>query len=184
MAKATAHWEVANYREAYGLFACWGILFNHESPLRPERFVTQKIVSAACRIAAGEKEILQLGNIEVARDWGWAPDYVDAMWRMLQQPEPEDYVIATGHAYKLEEFVAQVFSAAGLDWQEHVVIDQSLFRPSEIAVSQGNPMKAWRQLVWKAQYEMPEMAKMMVETKMEANEDGSKRSTTVLYIES
>jgi GDPmannose 4,6-dehydratase len=168
VAKATAHWEVANYREAYGLYACSGILFNHESPLRPQRFVTQKIVSAACRIAAGDTAMLRLGNIEVARDWGWAPDYVEAMWRMLQQPEPEDYVIATGRAYKLEEFVAQVFAAAGLDWQEHVAIDQSLFRPSEIALSQGNPAKALEKLGWQAQYKMPEMAKMMVEAKCQS----------------
>ena len=105
VAKAAAFWEVANYREAYGLFACSGILFNHESPLRPERFVTRKIIAAACRIAAGSREILRLGNLAISRDWGWAPEYVEAMWRMLQQEKPDDYVIATGASYRLEDFV-------------------------------------------------------------------------------
>ena len=115
MAKAAAHFEVANYREAYGLFACSGILFNHESPLRPERFVTRKIVAAACRIAGGSGERLQLGNMRVKRDWGWAPEYVDAMWRMLQQDHPEDFVVATGETQSLEDFVAAAFGAVGLD---------------------------------------------------------------------
>lgn len=165
-AKAAAFWEVANYREAYGLYACSGILFNHESPLRPERFVTQKIVSAACRIAAGNKEMLRLGNIEIARDWGWAPDYVEAMWKMLQQSQPDDYVIATGQAYTLQSFVEKVFETVKLDWNEHVIIDESLFRPTEIAKSQGNPLKALENLGWKAQYEMPDMARMMVEVRI------------------
>ncbi|HUL58429.1 MAG TPA: GDP-mannose 4,6-dehydratase, partial [Anaeromyxobacteraceae bacterium] len=111
VAKAAAHFEVANYREAYGLFACSGILFNHESPLRPERFVTRKIVAAACRIAAGSEERLRLGNVRVKRDWGWAPEYVEAMWRMLQQDRPDDYVIATGETRSLEEFAAAAFAA-------------------------------------------------------------------------
>lgn len=168
VAKATAFWEVANYREAYGLFACSGILFNHESPLRPERFVTQKIVTAACRIAAGSRETLQLGNTAIERDWGWAPEYVEAMWRMLQQERPEDYVIATGASYPLESFIEAAFSAAGLDWHDHVIIDQSLFRPSEIARGQGNPTKARQQLGWQAQYQMPAVARMMVEAKRSA----------------
>ena len=162
-AKAAAFWEVANYREAYALFACSGILFNHESPLRPERFVTQKIVSAACRIAAGKKETLRLGNIEIARDWGWAPDYVEAMWRMLQLPQPDDFVIATGSAYTLQSFVEKAFAAVGLDWREHVMIDQSLFRPTEIAKSQGMPVKALAKLGWKAGHEMPDVARKLVE---------------------
>jgi GDPmannose 4,6-dehydratase len=165
VAKATAFWEVANYREAYGLFACSGILFNHESPLRPERFVTQKIIAAACRIAAGSSERLRLGNIDIERDWGWAPEYVEAMWRMLQQANPEDYVIATGHSYPLAAFVQQAFAAVGLDWQAHVDIDQSLFRPSEIAKGQGNPAKALAQLGWQAQFQMPDVAQMMVAAK-------------------
>ncbi len=162
VAKSAAFWEVANYREAYGLFACSGILFNHESPLRPERFVTKKIVSAACRIAAGSKEKLSLGNISVYRDWGWAPEYVEAMWRMLQQQNPDDYVIATGESHSLEEFVAAAFDAVGLDWRSHVVSDPSLYRPSEIAVGRGNPAKAQERLGWKAQYKMHDVVRMMV----------------------
>src|SRR5450759_39499 len=109
VAKSAAHWEVANYREAYNLFACTGILFNHESPLRPARFVTKKIVNAACRIAGGSREQLQLGNIAIRRDWGWAPEYVEAMWLMVQQESPDDFVIATGESHSLEEFVAAAF---------------------------------------------------------------------------
>ncbi|MBD2260779.1 GDP-mannose 4,6-dehydratase [Pseudanabaena sp. FACHB-2040] len=168
VAKAAAFWEVANYREAYGLFACSGILYNHESPLRPERFVTQKIVTTACRIAAGSKETLRLGNIDIERDWGWAPEYVEAMWRMLQQAVADDYVIATGASYKLKTFIEEAFAAVGLNWQEHIMIDQSLFRPSEIARGQGNPAKAQQQLGWQAQFQMPDVARMMVEVKRAA----------------
>jgi GDPmannose 4,6-dehydratase len=166
VAKATAFWEVANYREAYGLFACSGILFNHESPLRPERFVTQKIIATACRIAAGSQEKLLLGNIEIERDWGWAPDYVEAMYRMLQQTDPEDYVIATGQSSKLADFVAQVFATLGLDWQQHVAIDESLFRPTEILSNRGNPAKAAEKMGWKANYCMSDVARMMVEAQL------------------
>src|ERR1700731_3759617 len=118
VAKSAAFWQVSNYREAYNIFACSGILFNHESPLRPERFVTQKIVRSACRIAQGDQEKLQLGNIEIQRDWGWAPEYVEAMYLMLQQESPEDFVIATGQTRKLQDFVATAFDAVGLDWGE------------------------------------------------------------------
>jgi GDPmannose 4,6-dehydratase len=166
VAKATAFWEVANYREAYNLFACSGILFNHESPLRAERFVTQKIVSVVCRIAAGSSEKLHLGNISVQRDWGWAPEYVEAMYLMLQQEEPDDYVIATGVAYPLEEFVRSAFVCVGLDWQEHLVTDASLYRPTEIAVGRGNPAKAKQKLGWEAKYKMPDVVRMMVEARM------------------
>jgi GDPmannose 4,6-dehydratase len=166
VAKATAFWEVANYREAYNLFACSGILFNHESPLRPERFVTQKIVSVVCRIAAGSSEKLHLGNISVQRDWGWAPEYVEAMYLMLQQDEPDDYVIATGASCALEEFVQTAFVSAGLDWQEHLVTDASLYRPTEIAVGRGNPGKAKQKLGWEAKYKMPDVVRMMVEARM------------------
>ncbi|NJK36356.1 MAG: GDP-mannose 4,6-dehydratase [Oscillatoriales cyanobacterium RM2_1_1] len=161
VAKATAFWEVANYREAYGLFACSGILFNHESPLRPERFVTQKIVGAACRIAAGSPEKLYLGNISVQRDWGWAPEYVEAMYLMLQHQEPDDYVIATGETYALGDFVAIAFDCVGLNWQEHVEIDQSLLRPTDIAFGRANPGKAKSKLGWEAQYKMPQVVRMM-----------------------
>ncbi len=162
VAKAAAHWTVANYREAYSLFACTGILFNHESPLRPNRFVTRKIISAASRIAGGSTERLQLGNISIARDWGWAPEYVEAMWSMLQQEAPEDYVIATGQTNTLEEFVAKTFQTLGLDWREHVSSDPSLLRPSEIMISRGNPAKAYRQLGWQAGCRMEEVIKRMI----------------------
>ncbi len=163
VAKATAFWEVANYREAYSLFACTGILFNHESPLRPERFVTQKIVKSVCRIAAGSHEKLQLGNISIARDWGWAPDYVEAMWLMLQQDSADDYVIASGETNTLQDFVAAVFETQGLDWREHVMSDPTLIRPSEIMVSRGDASKAARVLGWCARYRMRDVARMMVE---------------------
>lgn len=151
VAKASAHWLVTNYREAYGLFSCNGILFNHESPLRPVRFVTRKIVSTACRIKAGSGERLRLGRLDVARDWGWAPDYVDAMWRMLQADTPGDYVIATGHSHTLEQFVHEVFLRVELDWREFVDVDPSLFRPSEIAHSAADPAKARADLGWASQ---------------------------------
>ncbi len=166
VAKAAAFWEVANYREAYNLFACTGILFNHESPLRPERFVTRKIVNAACRIASGSSEKLQLGNISIARDWGWAPEYVDAMWRMLQQDEPNDFVIATGETHTLEQFVAATFAVVGLDWSEHVETDPSLLRPSEIMVSRANPHKAKEKLGWQALNKMQDVVKMMIEAEL------------------
>jgi GDPmannose 4,6-dehydratase len=163
VAKATAFWEVANYRESYGLFACSGILFNHESPLRPARFVTRKIVSAAVRIAAGSGEKLHLGNMAICRDWGWAPEYVEAMWLMMQQTAPDDYVVATGETNSLEEFVAEAFRCNGLDWQNHVETDPSLLRPSEIMVGRGNPRKAFDQLGWRAKFKMQDVIKMMVE---------------------
>lgn len=163
VAKATAFWQVANYREAYNLYACSGILFNHESPLRPQRFVTQKIVTAACNIARGSKEKLYLGNISIQRDWGWAPEYVEAMYSMLQQDRPDDYVVATGQSYSLQDLVAQAFNCVGLNWQDHVVIDKSLLRPTDLAVSKANPTKAKQKLNWQAKYKMPDAIRMMVE---------------------
>lgn len=166
VAKASAHWLVANYREAYGLFACNGILFNHESPLRPERFVTQKIVHAARRIAQGSKERLALGRLDIVRDWGWAPEYVDAMWRMMQAEQPDDYIIATGESNSLQSFVEETFSSVSLNWLEHVDLDRTLFRPTDIAWSQGNPEKAAIHLGWRANTRMREMvSKMMQEIK-------------------
>ena len=162
VAKAAAFWEVANYREAYGLYSCSGILFNHESPLRPERFVTQKIVSAACRIAAGSPERLALGNIGIRRDWGWAPEYVEAMWLMLQQSEPDDYVIATGQSNSLQEFVEEVFSSLRLDWTEHVDINPSLMRPTDISSGKANPSRAFEGLKWRATMMMPHVVERMV----------------------
>ncbi len=161
VAKAAAFWEVANYRESYGLFACSGLLFNHESPLRPTRFVTRKIVSAAARIAAGSGEMLTLGNISVSRDWGWAPEYVDAMWRMLQAPEPDDFVIATGISHRLEDFVVAAFAHFDLDWHDHVKLDEALHRPTDLASSVGNAGKAEQALGWRARTVMPELVGLM-----------------------
>jgi GDPmannose 4,6-dehydratase len=161
VAKATAHWAVANYRESYDLFACSGILFNHESPLRPSRFVTRKIVNAAARIAAGDKSRLTLGNISVRRDWGWAPEYVDAMWRVLQQGRPEDFVIASGATFSLQDFVARAFEYFDLDWNEHVDLNAGLHRPADINESRSDPTKAKRLLNWQASRTMPEVVSAM-----------------------
>jgi len=163
VAKATAFWEVTNYRESYDIFACSGILFNHESPLRPERFVTRKIVAAACKIKNGSKEKLCLGNISVQRDWGWAPEYVEAMWLMLQQDQADDYIIATGQTYRLEDFVSEAFRLVGLDWKDHVFIDKSLLRPTDLAVGKANPIKAKEKLGWVAKYKMPDVVNMMID---------------------
>jgi GDPmannose 4,6-dehydratase len=162
VAKATAHWLVANYRSAYGLFACNGILFNHESPLRPPRFVTRKIVQAAVRIAIGNKEKLILGDIGIQRDWGWSPEYVDAMWRMLQTDSPEDFVIATGESNSLEDFVGTAFSQVGLDWRQYVVQDLKLFRPTEIRHSRGHAEKARRMLGWEDNMKMRDVVREMI----------------------
>lgn len=162
-AKAAAHYAVANYREAYGLFAATGILFNHESPLRPSRFVTRKIVSTAVRIANGSKERLQLGNLEVHRDWGWAPEYVEAMWRILQHDRPEDFVIATGRMHSLSEFVDRVFDVLGLDPKQHVDVDNSLLRPLDIARSVGNPQKARHLIGWSAQVGFNELVRRLIQ---------------------
>ena len=165
VAKATAFWEVANYREAYGLYACSGILFNHDSPLRPERFVTQKIVASACRIAAGKQDKLHLGNIDIQRDWGWAEDYVEAMYLMLQQSQPDDYLIATGESYKLAEFIEIAFRQVNLDWQDYVISDKELCRPTDIAISRGTPQKAWEKLGWVAKHKIADIVTMMIEAK-------------------
>jgi GDPmannose 4,6-dehydratase len=163
VAKAAAFWQVANYREAYSLFACSGLLSNHDSPLRPERFVTQKIVSAAFRISRGSTERLSLGNIEITRDWGWAEEYVVAMWLMLQQEFPQDFVIATGASFPLSEFVTEAFGCVGLDWRQHVDHDASLFRPTDIAVSRLDPSKAGVLLNWRAKKQMKEIVTAMSE---------------------
>ncbi len=162
VAKAAAFWQVANYREAYGLKACSGILFNHESPLRPERFVTQKIVRAAVRIAAEGGGRLKLGNLSIERDWGWAPEYVEAMWAMLQIERPEDFVIATGHTVPLESFVAEAFAAVGLDWRDHVETDTALMRPSDLQVSRADPSHAEQMLGWRAELRMADVVRRMV----------------------
>lgn len=163
VAKAAAFWQVANYREAYGIFACTGVLFNHESFLRPDYFVTRKIVTSACRIAQGSSETLSLGNINIERDWGWAPEYVSAMWMMLQQDQPDDYIIATGSSYSLKAFIDAVFSHLELDWQDHVKIDEKFMRPTDIQAIQANPAKAKQVLGWEAKYDTKDVARMMVE---------------------
>jgi len=162
VAKAAAFWQLANYREAYDLYACTGLLFNHESPLRPARFVTQKIVREACRIKSGLQEKMKLGNISVNRDWGWAPEYVEAMWLMMQQDKPKDYIIATGKTYSLEEMVETVFSFLDLDWEKYVEINSDLLRPTDIKTSLGDPTKSEKELGWKAKYSMKEVVEMMV----------------------
>lgn len=150
VAKGCSHNLIDNYREAYSLYACTGILFNHESPLRPARFVTQKVVRSAARIAGGSHESLTLGNLHIHRDWGWAPEYVEAMWLMLQRSEPRDFVIATGRTVPLEYFVEQAFAHFGLNWREHVRVDEGLLRPTDIALSAADPSLAERELGWKA----------------------------------
>jgi GDPmannose 4,6-dehydratase len=162
-AKATAHWTTANYRNAYGIFASSGILFNHESPLRSERFVTKKIVAAAVAIAAGRMNRITLGNLSVSRDWGYAPEYVEAMWRMLQHDTPGDYVIATGESHSVEEFVEAAFRACGLDWREHVDSDAGLLRPNDLAYSRGDASKAKRELGWEAKTRFHELVKLLVD---------------------
>ncbi len=163
VSKASAHWIVANYREAYSLHACTGILFNHESPLRPERFVTQKIVAAACRIAKGEQDTLQLGNTSIKRDWGWAPEYVEAMWLMLQQDDPEDFVIATGETNSLDNFVSAAFNKLGLDWKKYVKSNPSLLRPTDILVGRGDASKAKKKLGWEASVKMDGVVQRMIQ---------------------
>jgi len=168
VAKAAAFWEVANYREAYNLHASSGILFNHESFLRPSRFVTQKIIQSACRIATGIQDKLILGNISIRRDWGWAPEYVEAMWLMLQQDRPDDYVIATGNSYSLEEFISTAFVHVGLNWKDHMEISRALYRPSDISEGNGNPAKAEKHLGWKARYDMKDVVRMMIDAERDS----------------
>jgi GDPmannose 4,6-dehydratase len=166
-AKLFAHWQTMNYREAYRMFACNGILFNHESPRRGEHFVTRKITRAAARIKVGLQSRLVLGNLQARRDWGFAGDYVEAMWLMLQHDEPDDYVIATGETHSVEEFVAEAFSALNLDWREHVDIDPSLFRPAEVDEVCGDASKARRVLGWEPRVTFRELCRMMVDNDLE-----------------
>ena len=167
VAKAAAFWQVANYREGYGLYCASGILFNHESPLRPGRFVVQKSALAARRITAGSKEKLELGDLSIIRDWGWAPEYVDAMWRMLQQPVAEDLVVATGTSCSLQTVVAEIFSQRGLDWEKHVVYNPNLSRPTDIAESRANPARAKKILGWQATVGMPGIVGHMLDGTLE-----------------
>jgi len=154
VAKSSAFWLVANYREAYDLYACTGILFNHESPLRPSRFVTRKIVDSAIRIAAGSDEKLVLGCVDIYRDWGWAPEYVEAMWLMLQQELPDDFVIATGHSSSLKNFVKLAFDFFDLDYRNYLKSSDDFIRPSELLVSRADPQKAHTHLNWHAKIKL------------------------------
>lgn len=162
VAKAAAFWQVDNYREAYSIFACTGILFNHESPLRGDRFVTRKIIKAACDIASGSTELLRLGNVSISRDWGWAPEYVEAMWLMLQTDFPQDFVIATGVTTSLESFTRLAFEACGLDWNDWVTVDEEFMRPTDLLEGHADPSRALQVLGWRAKVGVPEIIERMV----------------------
>jgi GDPmannose 4,6-dehydratase len=166
-AKAYAFYMVKNYREAYGLFACNGILFNHESPRRGETFVTRKITRACARIKLGKQDALYLGNLESKRDWGYAPEYCEAMWLILQQKEPDDYVIATGETHSVQEFVEEAFSYIGLDWKDYVKIDPQYFRPTEVDLLIGDASKAKEKLGWQPKTTFKELVKIMVDSDLE-----------------
>jgi len=163
VAKLYAHWMTVNYRESYGMFACSGILFNHESPLRGVEFVTRKITLAAARIKRGLQKELRLGNLDAKRDWGYAKEYVEGMHAMLQQETPEDFVLATGETHTVEEFVEAAFSAAGLEWRDHVVIDPAFVRPAEVDLLLGDPGKAKRLLGWEPRIKFTDLVALMVE---------------------
>jgi GDPmannose 4,6-dehydratase len=167
--KAASFWAVANYREAYGLFACSGLLFNHESAFRPTRYVTQKIVRGAMDVAAGRARTLELGSLALARDWGWAPEFADAMVRIIEYGTPEDFVVATGETNTLEEFAATAFACFKLDWRDHVVRNDAFLRPSDIAYSSGDPGKAERLLGWKATKKMRDVVQLLVEAEYRRN---------------
>src|SRR5437867_7328818 len=177
-AKVFAYWVTVNYREAYGFHAVNGILFNHESPRRGETFVTRKVTRAAGRIKLGLQQELFLGNLDARRDWGYASDYVEAMWRMLQREEPEDYVIATGEAHTVRELLELAFGRLDLDWRKHVKIDPKYYRPTEVDLLVGDASKARRQLDWKPTVSFPELVAMMVDSDIEAERlklDGTRR---------
>jgi GDPmannose 4,6-dehydratase len=171
VSKVFAFWSAVNYREAYGTFASNGILFNHESIRRGETFVTRKISRAVARIKAGMQDKLYLGNLDASRDWGYAPEYVEAMWMILQQDEPEDFVIATGEAHTVREFVELAFDRVGLDWQGHVEIDPAYFRPAEVESLCGDPAKAREKLGWKAKTSFEELVALMVDGDMALLDD-------------
>ncbi|MBY6686561.1 GDP-mannose 4,6-dehydratase [Rhodococcus sp. BP-149] len=169
-AKVYSYWVTRNYREAYGLFAVNGILFNHESPRRGETFVTRKITRAVARIKAGTEKYLYMGNLDAIRDWGYAPEYVEGMWRMLQADEPEDFVLATGGNYSVRDFLTTAFEHAGLDWEKHVKFDERYLRPTEVDALVGDASKAESKLGWKASVHTPELAKIMVDADIAALE--------------
>ena len=166
VAKASAYWTVANYREAYGMFACSGILSNHDSPLRPIRFVTRKIIDTVASLALGIDKRLSLGNVAIERDWGWAPEYVQAISMMLEQALPQDYIIATGQSHTLIEFVATAFNQIGKDWRAYVTLDEKFIRPDDILHNKVDPSRAKTRLGWKARNGMQEVISMMLEAEM------------------
>lgn len=166
VAKSAAFWQLSNYREAYGLYACSGILFNHESNLRPKRFVTRKIVDTARQISLGSKEKLELGNVNIVRDWGWAPEYVEAMWMMLQQDTADDFVVATGVSISLIKFIELVFAAFGLNYEKHIIINDALLRPTDLTISRANPEKVMNILGWKAQSDINDIIGYLVDDKI------------------
>jgi GDPmannose 4,6-dehydratase len=166
VAKSAAFWQVANYREAYGVYCCTGVLANHESPLRPSRFVTQKIITTVREIKAGTQQHLRLGNIDIWRDWGWAPDYIQAMHLMLQQDIPADFIIATGTTNSLRDFVDMAFAAVGLNSRDHLLADSSLLRPSDLRYSAMDPTRIYAALGWKASRGLPEIIELMMESSM------------------
>ncbi|MCG7320516.1 GDP-mannose 4,6-dehydratase [Arsenicicoccus bolidensis] len=168
VAKLYSYWITKNYREAYDMFAVNGILFNHESPRRGETFVTRKITRAVAAIKAGQQKHLYMGNIDSVRDWGYAPEYVEGMWRMLQVDEPEDFVLATGQDYTVKDFLTMAFEHAGLDWQEHVRFDERYLRPTEVDALIGDASKAKEKLGWEAKVHTPELARIMVDADIEA----------------
>jgi GDPmannose 4,6-dehydratase len=183
VAKVYAYWLTVNYRESYGMFACNGILFNHESPRRGETFVTRKVTRATARIKAGLEDKIYLGNLEAKRDWGYAKEYVEAMWLILQQDEPDDYVVATGEAHSVREFVEEAFSHAGLDWRKHMEIDAKYYRPAEVDLLVGDASKAKRKFGWEAKTRFKELVRLMVDADMalaekEAYANGFRRSNS------
>ena len=167
VAKASAYWSVINYRQAYEIFACSGILFSHESVLRNPNFVSKKIVSAACQISKDKSKKLTLGNLNIKRDWGWAPEYVDAMWRMLQQDTAQDLVLSTGQAYTLNDFVRLSFEVLDMDYRNHLEISEDFFRPNDIACSLGSPAMAKQTLGWQATSALPQIVEMMVASELD-----------------
>ena len=170
-AKVYSFWQTVNYREAYDMFACNGILFNHESPRRGETFVTRKITQAATRIKLGLQDKLYLGNLDAKRDWGFAGDYVEAIWLMLQQDKPDDYVVATGETHSVKEFIIEVFSYLDMEWEQYVEIDQRYFRPSEVDILQGDASKAKKILKWESIVTFKELARIMTDADMKIAEN-------------
>ncbi len=182
VSKLYAHWITVNYRESYGLYACSGILFNHESPRRGTEFLTRKVTRAVARIEAGLDRMLLLGNLDAQRDWGYAPDYVEGMWRMLQQDEPDDYVLATGETHSVREWVQESFAAVGLDYREFVRIDPAFVRPAEVDLLVGDPTKACERLGWTPKVTFPQLVRLMVEhdCRTVAEEREMERAVTML----